>query len=199
MVSNYLMLLAIGLVLLLSAPLHAAWTSAVDGKMLGKRMPALPVVFMQAGGVRGGVVAASGVPLGAGSGAGSGSGAGAREGASVMLVDFSAPHCVPCNGNVTLLNRLQRDYRARGLTVVGMARAPPVHTANVVPDSPRDYALGSDPDGALSAQLGTNSMRPAVLVDRNGIIVWQGHPANLGRTTIERTLSAPALGALLRL
>ncbi|MDQ2823002.1 MAG: TlpA family protein disulfide reductase [Pseudomonadota bacterium] len=196
---------------MLSAPLHMAWPSAVDGKMLGKRMPALPVVFMRAGGVHGVVVATSGVALGTGTGTGAGTdtgtgadananaGTGAREGAGVMLVDFSAPQCVPCSRNVTLLNRLQRDYRARGLTVVGMARAPPLHTASVVWDSPRDYALGSDPDGALSAQLGTNSMRPAVLVDRNGIIVWQGDPANLGRATIERTLSAPALGELLRL
>ena len=41
MMSKLLGLLVIGLALLLAAPLHAAWQSVVNGRMLGKRMPPL--------------------------------------------------------------------------------------------------------------------------------------------------------------
>lgn len=172
MIANYLILLAIALVLLLSAPLHAAWTSAVDGRMLGKRMPASTQLVQQAGST--------------------------GPAAGVMLVEFWAPGCVPCRDNVAVLNRLQRDYRAHGLTVVGLARAPPVQVAAPARRELRDYPLGNDPDGVVFAQLGLDSLPSAVLVDRNGMVVWQGDPANLGRVTIERTLAAPALGELLR-
>lgn len=187
MVANYLILLAIGLALLLSAPLHPAWTGAVDGRMLGKRMPATPRLVQHAS-------AAAGI----GAVAGKVAGAGAEANAGVMLVDFWTPGCVPCRDNVARLNRLQRDYRAHGLIVVGMARAPPVQLVELARRESRDYPLSSDPDGVMFAQLGLDSLPSAVLVDRNGIVVWQGDPANLGRATIERTLAAPALGALLR-
>lgn len=195
MVSNYLILMAIGLALLLSAPLHAAWTNAVDGRMLGKRMPASTRLVQQASAGAG--IGAVAVPVANGNAhADPGSGAGASSG--VVLLDFWAPGCVPCRDNVAQLNRLQRDYRAHGLTVVGMARAPPVQVAALAQRELRDYRLGNDPDGVMFAQLGLDSLPSAVLVDRNGIVVWQGDPANLGRATIERTLAAPALGELLR-
>ena len=44
MIAKLLCSLAIGLALLLSAPLHAAWQNVVNGKMLGKRMPPLPLL-----------------------------------------------------------------------------------------------------------------------------------------------------------
>lgn len=174
MVSNYLMLLAIGLALLLAAPLDTAWTSTSDGRMLGKRWPALS---LQASVARGAI---------------------ADAGAGVVLIDFATPWCVPCHTNVPLLNRLQRDYRTRGLTVVGMARAPPAQVVERAQRERRDYQLGSDADGKLFAQLGMNRLPAAVLMDRNGIVVWQGDPATLPRNTIERTLAAPALGEVLR-
>jgi thiol-disulfide isomerase/thioredoxin len=171
MLSRLLCLLAIGLALLLSAPLHAAWQSAVNGNMLGKRMPPLVPALLAS-------------PPGADSG--------------VLLVDFWAPWCVPCHESVPVLNRLQRTYGARGLRVVGMAREPPAELAAFTRRVPLAYPVGCDPGGALFATLGVRSLPYAVLVDRNGIIVWQGDPSSLGRSTIETTLAAPALGALVR-
>lgn len=169
MVSRLLSLLAIGLALLLSAPLHAAWQAAVNGNMLGKRMP----------------------PLAAGH-------AGAPSGQHVVLVDFWAPWCVPCRESVPVLNRLQRDYGPRGLRVIGMAREPPAELAGFTRRVPLAYPVACDSRGALFDKLGVRSLPYAVLVDRNGIVVWQGDPGNLARRTIETTLAAPALGALVR-
>jgi peroxiredoxin len=167
MVANYLILLAVGMAVLLSAPLHAAWQGAAGGTMLGKRLPALPQLV-------------------------------AQPRAGVVLVDFWEPRGEHCQDNVAVLNRLQRDFHPHGLTIVGIARAPPAGVADRARCGARDYPLVTDPDGALFAQLGFGTMPSAVLVDRNGIVVWQGDPGSLSRATIEQTLAAPAVGALLR-
>jgi len=93
----------------------------------------------------------------------------------VLLVGFWAPGCIACQAQIQELNRLQAAYRARGLTVIGLARAPPRE---------------------LTAQGDGRSVPYAVLVDRNGIVVWQGEPADLHSAIIETTLDAPRLGAL---
>jgi thiol-disulfide isomerase/thioredoxin len=170
MVSGLLSLLAIVLALLLSAPLHAAWQAAANGNMLGKRMPPLAAWLH----------------------------AGAASGQHVVLVDFWTPSCVPCRESVPVLNRLQRDYASRGLRVIAMAREPPGELAAFIRRVPLAYPVGCDPGGALFDKLGVRSLPYAVLVDRNGIVVWQGDPGNLARRTIETTLAAPAVGALVR-
>jgi thiol-disulfide isomerase/thioredoxin len=180
MVSKWISLLVIGLALLLSGPLHAAWQSAVNGKMLGKRMPALALLGQ------------------AGHGGGLADASGAGAGTNVVLVDFWAPWCVPCHDDVPLLNRLQRDYGARGLTVIGLAREPPAELTEFARRVRLAYAVDSDPGGVVFATMALHSLPYAVLVDRNGIIVWQGDPGSLSRRTIESTLAAPAVGALMR-
>jgi peroxiredoxin len=181
--------LVIGLALLLSAPLHAAWQRVVNGSMVGKRMPPLPAA-LEPGGLSGGAT------VGARSGTGSGSGS--AKGTGVVLVHFWAPWCVACHENVPELSRLQREYGARGLRVVGMAREPPADVSAFARRNPLVFPVASDAGGALFAGLGVHSLPYAVLVDRNGIIVWQGDPLALDRGTLEATLAAPALGALVR-
>lgn len=180
--------LVIVLAILLAAPLHAAWQSAVNGHMLGKRLSLLGLTH-------------TAVPASPRSGAASvANGAG-----GVILLDFWAPGCAPCQERVPLLNALQAAYRTQGLTVIGMAREIPGpgegEGAQSVPVPPRvlfAYAVGSDPDGGLFARMGVRTLPYAVLVDRNGIVVWQGDPLRLSRTTIEATLRAPRLGTLTR-
>lgn len=174
MMAKLCCLLAIGLALLLSTPLHAAWQSAVNGRMLGKRMPPLGVQVEV------------------------GSSVDRSAGPRVLLVDFWAPWCVPCRESVPVLNRLQRDYGGQGLRVIGMAREPPHELAEFARRVPLDYPVGCDPGGRLFTQMGMRSLPYAVLVDRNGVIVWQGDPSGLSRGTIEATLAAPALGTLTR-
>jgi thiol-disulfide isomerase/thioredoxin len=188
MIAKLLCSLVIGLALLLSAPLHAAWQRVVNGSMVGKRMPPLPAA-LDRGGLSGG--ASVGAPGGA-------SGTGSATSAGVVLVHFWAPWCVSCHENVPELSRLQREYGARGLRVVGMAREPPADVSAFARRNPLVFPVASDAGGALFAGLGVRSLPYAVLVDRNGIIVWQGDPLALDRGTLEATLAAPALGALVR-
>jgi thiol-disulfide isomerase/thioredoxin len=180
-------LLVVVLALLLAAPLHAAWQSAVTGHMLGKRMPPLALP-----------TAVSASPR-------TGAAGGAAGG--VVLLDFWAPWCAPCQERVPLLNALQAHYGMQGLTVIGLERASPLEGEDVLERAavgvdarqrvPFAYAVGLDP-GGLFARMGVRSLPYAVLVDRNGIVVWQGDPSRLSRATIEATLRAPRLGTLTR-
>lgn len=179
--------LMIALALLLSAPLHAAWQSVRTGTLPGKRLPPLALV-PEAGAIDG-----------------------------VVLIGFSAPGCTPCQQRIPLLNTLQATYQAQGLTVIGMARAPPTkeaahpvgqlgtqpatqpgaHPGAYARHAAPGYVVRSD-GGELFAQLGVRSLPYAVLVDRNGIVAWQGDPSELSRRTLETTLAAPRLGELMR-
>ena len=178
MIAKLLCSLAIGLALLLSAPLHAAWQNVVNGRMLGKRMPALPPALDV--------------------GRGSAGSANAGAGSDVVLVYFWAPWCASCHENVPAISRLQHEFGARGLRVIGMAREPPAEVSAFARRNPLAYPVRSDADGALFSGLGVRSLPYAVLVDRNGIIVWQGDPIGLDRGTVADTLAAPKLGALVR-
>jgi len=177
--------LVIGLALLLSAPLHAAWQRIVNGSMVGKRLPPLPADLnpgRETGGAHDGVISA------AGSGVSS----------AVILVHFWAPWCMSCHENVPELSRLQRAYGARGLRIVGMAREPPADVSAFARRNPLAFPVRSDAGGALFDELGVHSLPYAVLADRNGIVVWQGDPLGLDRRVIEATLAAPSPGALVR-
>lgn len=179
--------LALFLATRLAAPLHAAWQSAVTGHMLGKRLPPLALT--------------TAVPASPRTGAAGGAG-------GVVLLDFWAPWCAPCQERVPLLNALQADYGTQGLTVIGLERASPLEGEDVLERAavgvdarqrvPFAYAVGLDPGGGLFARMGVRSLPYAVLVDRNGIVVWQGDPSRLSRATIEATLRAPRLGTLTR-
>lgn len=179
MIAKLLGLLLVGLALLLASPLHAAWQSAVNGSMLGKRMPALALQRAA------GQMPDQAAPGGAGRG--------------VLLVDFWAPWCVSCRESVPRLNELQREFGPRGLQVIGVAREPPADLAQFTRRVPLAYPVGCDPGGTLFKAMGLRSLPYAVLVDRNGIVVWQGDPARLSRDTVEATLAAPALGALMQM
>jgi thiol-disulfide isomerase/thioredoxin len=178
--------LALFLATRLAAPLHAAWQSAVTGHMLGKRMPPLALTTAVPASPRTDAAAAGGV----------------------VLLDFWAPWCAPCQERVPLLNALQADYRTQGLTVIGLERASPLEGEDVLERAavgvdarqrvPFAYAVGPDPGGGLFARMGVRSLPYAVLVDRNGIVVWQGDPSRLSRATIEATLRAPRVGTLAR-
>jgi len=178
--------LALFLATRLAAPLQAAWQSAVTGHMLGKRMPPLALTAAVPASPRRDAAAAGGV----------------------VLLDFWAPWCAPCQERVPLLNALQVDYGTQGLTVIGLERAAPLEGEDVLelPGArmvarqrvPFAYAVGSDPGGGLFARMGVRSLPYAVLIDRNGIVVWQGDPSRLSRATIEATLRAPRLGTLTR-
>lgn len=89
----------------------------------------------------------------------------------VVLLDFWATWCGPCQRSTPMLARLQHRYESRGLSVVGV---------NVDQEGPAavpvfarrfglDYQVVFD-DGPVSSQYGIRGLPTMLLVDRTGMI-----------------------------
>jgi cytochrome c biogenesis protein CcmG/thiol:disulfide interchange protein DsbE len=117
---------------------------------------------------------------------------------SAVLLEFWATWCGPCRAQIPHMNELHATYASRGLVVLGVAFnekeavIAPFAKANAMA-----YPIGIE-DGSAVKVLGIQGIPHAFLVDPNGVIVWAGHPAQLGQQTVENALAgARAFGAKL--
>jgi peroxiredoxin len=94
----------------------------------------------------------------------------------VLLVNFWATWCAPCVEEMPMLSQLQRDYAARGFSVVGIALDEPLRAREFAEELGIDYPLlfGLADAMVVGRRYGNNTgMLPySVLVDASGIIRW---------------------------
>lgn len=102
----------------------------------------------------------------------------------VVLLDFWATWCLPCEETIPKLATLHQRYRERGLEVIGIS----------VDDDVRDvppyvqshgirYAVGLDPEKDVMDAYGVRSIPTTILVDRGGLLRgrWLGTGGGLER------------------
>jgi cytochrome c biogenesis protein CcmG/thiol:disulfide interchange protein DsbE len=90
-----------------------------------------------------------------------------------VLVNFWASWCAPCKEEVPTLNEIQRKYRDRGLTVVGVSVEDPAPA--VVSFMKRhnvQYSVLLDSDGRVSRRYGLIGFPTNILIDRQGKILF---------------------------
>ena len=89
----------------------------------------------------------------------------------VVLVNFWATWCAPCRKEMPDFNAMQRDYEARGFTVVGItSHDTPDMVRDFQQDVPQEFTVVTSGDDA-PAQFQTGPGRPATYVlDRQGRI-----------------------------
>ena len=91
-----------------------------------------------------------------------------------VLLDFWATWCKPCVAALPELESLQRRYRARGLTVVGISIDGPRNFARVRPFIARlglTFPVALDEDGSLQQAYQVRAAPTSFLIDRGGEIV----------------------------
>jgi len=93
---------------------------------------------------------------------------------SVVLLNFWATWCVPCRDELPAMERLHRDYRGRGLSVVGVNfKESAREVQNFMKANSVTFASLLDHDGAVSTKYRVRGLPVTFLLDREGRVLWK--------------------------
>jgi thiol-disulfide isomerase/thioredoxin len=114
---------------------------------------------------------------------------------SLVLLDFVSTNCVHCKRTIPILADLQSRYANNGLQLIGVLcddvpqRQRAALAAKYQRDNGLNYAMyveaGAEP-GAVRDRFNVESYPTVVLLNGDGSVLWQGHPAK--RTELEAAI-----------
>jgi thiol-disulfide isomerase/thioredoxin len=89
----------------------------------------------------------------------------------VVLVDFWASWCAPCNAAMPQLEKLSKEFPADQFVVLGVNVDKKLEDARrALERRPVTYANASDPTGMLPKRFGLDTMPTTYLIDQNGVV-----------------------------
>lgn len=116
----------------------------------------------------------------------------------VVLLNFWATWCLECRSEMPAFERLHRELRPQGLSVIGInAREGSVAVRTYAKELGLTFPLIQDPKGTINAAYGVIGLPTTFLIGRDGRPValaigpreWDGKPA---RAIIQALLAEPA-------
>jgi thiol-disulfide isomerase/thioredoxin len=105
-----------------------------------------------------------------------------NDGKAIYVVEFWATWCGPCKVSIPHLSALQREYKDKGVVVVGVSDEVPDTVKPFVTKmgAQMDYAVAcDDSEGTTTGYMeayGINTIPTAFVVNKEGRVVWRGHP-----------------------
>lgn len=89
----------------------------------------------------------------------------------VVLVDFWASWCAPCNAAMPQLEKLSKEFPADQFVVLGVNVDKKLEDARRALERRKvSYANASDPTGMLPKRFGLETMPTTYLIDQNGVV-----------------------------
>jgi outer membrane protein assembly factor BamD (BamD/ComL family)/thiol-disulfide isomerase/thioredoxin len=114
----------------------------------------------------------------------------------VVMLEFWAMWCPHCRASLPKTEKLQERFGSRGLVVIGVSRERTGYEADkirkFVESRPMGFATGIDDGGKTSDAYGIENIPCAVVIDRQGLVRWHGHPEYLTDQVIEDMLAPSA-------
>jgi thiol-disulfide isomerase/thioredoxin len=90
----------------------------------------------------------------------------------VVLVDFWASWCVPCRRSFPWMNQMLSKYRDQGLQIIGVnLDKDRILAGEFLAETPANFGLRYDPQGALAERYGVQAMPSSFLLDANGKVI----------------------------
>lgn len=112
-----------------------------------------------------------------------------------VVLNFWASWCAPCREEAPMLNSLARDYRARGLLVVGVDTEDLEAPARAfLAQYAITYLNLRDPDGGVGRLFGTTGVPETFFIDASGRILGKFPGEQLDRTVWRRAAEALLAG-----
>lgn len=113
------------------------------------------------------------------------------KGKTIYVVEFWATWCPPCRESIPHLTELQKKFKDQGVVFVGVTdeKSDVVKKFVEKMGDSMDYNVAIDGGKTSEAYMqafGINGIPHAFVVDKEGKIVWQGHPMD----HLEETLQA---------
>ena len=105
-----------------------------------------------------------------------------------MVLEFWATWCGPCRTSIPHLNALHQKYKEKGLVIIGVTEEDNQTIRRFTKSVPMEYHPATDRNGKLSKEFAIQGIPHALLVNKSGEIVWEGHPMSLKESEIEKVL-----------
>ncbi len=106
------------------------------------------------------------------------------------VLEFWATWCPPCRTSIPHLNEIHQKYKGRGLEIIGVTKEDRQTVRNFTKDVPIEYTVAHDTYGKLNDEFQIKGIPHAMIVDKTGKIVWEGHPMSLPEAQLESVLKA---------
>lgn len=108
------------------------------------------------------------------------------KGTNIYVVEFWATWCPPCRASIPHLTELQKQYKDKNVVFIGISDEP-LDTVKPFVEKQGDkmnYVVAIDNEkkethAAWMKAYGAQGIPQAFIVDKAGLVVWEGHPMEM--------------------